>query len=253
MRIRTVAASLFLATSLTSAAFAQEDVARTYTKAELQKIILETLMQHPEAIISSVEGMQKKQSADSKEKATQNILASKDELFSDKMSPVAGNKKGDVTVVEFFDYNCGYCKRSFEEVLKLTQADKNVKLIFKEYPVLAPSSMTAARASIAFYMLKPERYFDFQAALFRLGGRFDDKTLAGVAEGMGADPKKFEEKLKDPAIDKHLEDNQRLAAKLGARGVPMFIIGEELFPGAISFEQLKSEVEAAREAQKKKP
>lgn len=249
MRLRATFAALALAATASSAFAAEE--AKTYTKEELQKIILETILDNPKTIIQSIERMQAQQVEDEQRAARDNVVAYSTSLLNDPASPVAGNKKGDVTVVEFFDYNCGYCKRSLGEVLKLSQNDKNVRFVFKEYPVLAPSSETAARASLAMYALNPDRYFDYHAALFRLGGKFDEENLASVAEGMGVDTAKFLAKMKDPAITKHLEDNKQLAAKLGARGVPLFIIGTEVSPGAISYEMMKSHVDATREAQQK--
>lgn len=253
MRIRSLFATLLVSAAIVPfAAQAAEEKARTYTKTELEQIILETILKHPEAIIESVDNMQRKQASQATNDAKQNIIAYQKSLFEDKASPVAGNPKGDVTVVEFFDYNCGYCKRSFDEIVKLTQNDKKVRIVFKEYPVLAPSSEIAARASLAMHALKPERYFDYHSALFRLGGRFDEDNLAAVAEGMGADAAKFKAKMHDASVTKHLEDTKELAAKLGARGVPLFVIGDEIAPGAISYEDMKSRVEAVRASNKKK-
>lgn len=251
MRIRSALATLAISTAIVLPAFAA-DPAKTYTREELEKIIIETILKHPEALIQSVDNMQKKQASLQEQSAKQNVEAYKTSLFNDPESPVAGNKKGDVTIVEFFDYNCGYCKRSFDEILKLSQTDKNVRFVFKEYPVLAPSSETAARASLAFNALKPDRYLDYHAALFRLGGRFDEETLASTAENFGVKADKLKEKMKDAAITKHLQDNAELAAKLGARGVPLFVIGSDIAPGALSYEDLQSRVVAAREELKKK-
>ncbi|MBM3617962.1 MAG: DsbA family protein [Alphaproteobacteria bacterium] len=251
MRIRSTLAALALSTTLVMPAVAA-DTAKTYTRAELEQIIVETILKHPEALIQSVDNMQKSQASKQAETAKQNIEAYKTSLFNDPESPVAGNKKGDVTVVEFFDYNCGYCKRSFDEILKLSQTDKNVRFVFKEYPVLAPSSETAARASLAFHALNPDRYLDYHASLFRLGGRFDEETLANTAENFGVKADKLKEKMKDPKITKHLQDNAELASKLGARGVPLFVIGSDIAPGALSYEDLQSRVGAAREELKKK-
>lgn len=134
--------------------------------------------------------------------------------------------------------------------MKLLKEDPKVKVVFKEYPVLAPSSEEAARASLAMYYLQPERYFDFHSALFQLGGRFDEKNMLAVAEGMGADTEKFKTMMRSKRVTDHLDDTRELAAKMGAQGVPVFIIGEEMFPGAISYEAMSQQVNIAREAQK---
>lgn len=245
----------FTAIALASVALAPlaasaQDKARTYTRAELQKIVKDTLMEDPQIIIDAVEQLQVRKQAEQEEQARQVIGAYKTSLFEDKESPVAGAKDGDITIVEFFDYNCGYCKRSLPNVMKLLKEDPKVKVVFKEYPVLAPSSEDAARASLAMYYLEPDRYFDFHAALFQLGGKFDEKNILAVAEGMGADREKFKEMMQSKRVTAHIEDTRELAAKMGAQGVPVFIIGNEMFPGAITYEAMKQQVNIVREEKK---
>lgn len=245
----------FTAIALASVALAPlaasaQDKARTYTRAELQKIVKDTLMEDPQIIIDAVEQLQIRQQAEKENQARQVIGAYKTSLFEDKESPTAGADEGDITIVEFFDYNCGYCKRSLPNVMKLLKEDSKVKVVFKEYPVLAPSSEDAARASLAMYYLEPDRYFDFHAALFQLGGKFDEKNILAVAEGMGADRDDFKEMMQSKRVTDHLEDTRELAAKMGAQGVPVFIIGDEMFPGAITYEAMKQQVNIVREEKK---
>lgn len=251
MTLRSTFAVLALASvALSPLASAAQDKARTYTREEIETIVKETLMKDPQVILDAVEQMQVRKQAEEQERSRQVIGAYKTSLFEDKESPVAGAEDADVTIVEFFDYNCGYCKRSMATVMKTLKEDPKVKFVFKEYPVLAPSSETAARASLAMYYLNPERYFDFHAALFQLGGKFDDKNILAVAEGMGADPAKFRETMKSARVTKHIEDTRELAAKMGASGVPAFVIGDDLFPGAISYEVMQRQIEIAREKKK---
>lgn len=251
MPLRSTLAALAL-TSVALAPFAAtaQDEARTYTRTEIQKIIKETLMDDPQIIIDAVEQMQVKQRAEQEDQARQVIQAYSTSLYKDKDSPVAGAEDADITIVEFFDYNCGYCKRSLPNIMKMLKEDPKVKVVFKEYPVLAPSSEQAARASLAMYYLQPERYFDFHAALFQLGGKFDDRNLLSVAEGMGADRKAFKEMMDSERVTRHLKDTRELAMKMGAQGVPAFVIGDELFPGAISYEVMARQAEIIREGRK---
>lgn len=238
------ALTLISAMVLPLASHAEE--ARTWTKEELQKLIQETIMSNPDVIISSVEKMQvEKQKAESQQ-AKDAISTNQAELEQDKQSPTVGPKDADVTVVEFFDYNCGYCKQSLPNVMKLLEEDKKVRVVFKEFPVIAASSEIAARAALAVNAIKPEKYLDYHAALFKLGGRFDEETLKKVAEGFGINGAEFTTKLNSPEIKKHLEDNMELGKKLGNRGVPVFIVGDEHFPGAIPYDRLKSVVEENR-------
>lgn len=253
MTLRSTIAAFALATvALSPLTVAAQDKATTYTRAQLETIIRETLMKDPQIILDAVEQMQLRQQAEKEDQARQVIQAYSTSLLKDKESPVAGNEKADITIVEFFDYNCGYCKRSLPNVMKMLKDDPNVKFVFKEYPVLAPSSEEAARASLAMYYLEPDRYFDFHAALFQLGGKFDEKNLLGVAEGMGADPAEFKKMMQSDRVTKHIEDTRELATKMGAQGVPVFIIGEEMFPGAISYEAMQRQVEILRANKKDK-
>ncbi len=218
-------------------------------RAEIEQIVVDTIMAKPEMIIESIEAMQEKQAAAEQDQARQAVQAYSTSLFEDTSSPFAGNPDGDVVVVEFFDYNCGYCKRSLPNVARLIDTDANVKVILKDYPVLSPTSETAARAALAVNEVAPDKYFDYHAALFNLGGKFDEANLAAVAVDMGIEEQAFLDAMKSDAVSEQLDENQNLARKLGARGVPLFVIGDEMFPGAIPFEQMKSEVERTREAQ----
>lgn len=252
MRLISLSAALLLSASLATASYAAEGKPRTFTEEEIEQIVVKTLMDKPEVIIEAVQKMQLKEQANQLERSRDVIAAYRTSLFEDKESPSTGAENPDVTVVEFFDYNCGYCKRSLPNVMKLLDNDKKVKVVFKEYPVLAPSSEDAAKASLAMFYLKPDHYFDYHAALFRLGGKFDETNLVKVAEGMGVDGDDFKEMMRSERVSKHLDETRDLAAKLGAQGVPAFIIGGEMFPGAISYEAMKQQVDATRAAIDKK-
>ncbi|MGB1539941.1 MAG: DsbA family protein, partial [Rickettsiales bacterium] len=217
--------------------------ARTYTREEIEKIVVETIIKNPEAIIESMELMQDRAQKEKEAKAKANLQAYRTSLYEDEHSPRVGNKKPKVTVVEFFDYNCGYCKRSLDAVQQLIDVNDDIQVIFKEVAMLAPSSADAAKAALAMYKLNPDRYFDFHAALFSMNGRFDDKNLAGVAEGMGVDPDTFLKMKNSPEIKKQLDDNMSLAQKMEVTGIPVFIIGDQLFPGAIPYDVMQEEID----------
>lgn len=269
MRIRPLLSTMLAATVLTAGAFvilakepaqaetkpaevavpaAGQDGKHIYSREEIEKIVKETIMNDPQIIIDSIQAMQERREHEERQQSQQAVEAYKTSLFEDAAAPTTGNPKGDVTVVEFFDYNCGYCKHAYPELLKLVEADKNVKVILLDYPVLAPSSETAARAALAMNALLPEKYYDYHGALFRLGGQFDKDNLASVAEGMGADKKAFLAKMDSPEIANQINKNRELASKLGARGVPLFVIGKEIFPGALDYNAIKEEVAKARNA-----
>lgn len=253
MRLRSTVAALSLASVALAplAAHAQEDKARTYTQKEIEQIILKTILDNPEVIIESVQKMQLKEQASAEEQAKQAVQAYRTSLFEDEDSPKVGPEDADITIVEFFDYNCGYCKRSMPNVMRMIENDKKVNFVFKEYPVLAPSSEQVARASLAMYYLEPEHYFDYHTALFRLGGKFDEASMTSLAEGLGADAEEFKEMMQSERVTQHIDDTRELAGKMGMQGVPAFVIGSQVFPGAISYETMKQEVDAIRAAMKK--
>ncbi|MCH2546144.1 MAG: DsbA family protein [Alphaproteobacteria bacterium] len=251
MRLRHNLAALTIAVAAVAplSANAQEK-SRTFTESEIKELIAKTLMEQPEIIIESVQQMQVAEQRNKAERARQVVQAYSSSLYKDKDSPKIGPENADVTVVEFFDYNCGYCKRSLATVQKLMDADKKVNFIFKENPMLAPNSVDAARASLAMYYLEPKHYFDYHNALFRLGGKFDEATLSSVAEGFGVDTDKFVKMMNSDRVKNHIDETQKLAARMGSQGVPVFIIGEEVIPGAVSYEALQQQVNAVRAAKK---
>lgn len=240
--------------AMQASAFAEDkaaSAAKKYTREEIEAIVIDTIMKNPQVIIDSVDQMQAKKESEAADQARQVITAYKTSLFEKPGDPYAGNPKGDVTIVEFFDYNCGYCKRSLPNVLKLLGEDKNVKVIFKDFPVLSPSSEDAAKAALTMNKLKPEKYLDYHAALFNLGGKFDEETLATVAEGMGVAKEEFKTTLHSTEIADLISEHRELATKLGAQGVPVFIIGNDLHPGAITYEVMKAGVAKLRADKKK--
>ncbi|MBN8530550.1 MAG: DsbA family protein [Alphaproteobacteria bacterium] len=219
---------------------------KSLTKEDVQGIIKEWILANPETIIESVNGMQKKQMEEQFGKAKENIAKKKDEIFNDAGSPVAGNPKGDVVLVEFFDYNCGYCKKAFTTVNKLIEDDKNLKVVFKEFPILSESSELAARAALAVYSLDKAKYFDYHAALMKFTGNKDEAKLLELAKDVGVDPDKLKAEMGKQEVKDAINRDRTLAQALMIRGTPAFIIGDELIPGAIEFDALKAKIAAVR-------
>lgn len=168
------------------------------------------------------------------------------ELKEDGYSFVAGNPDGDVTIVEFFDYRCGYCKQSFPEVMKVVEADGNIRLVLKEFPILGADSFLAAQAAIA--SIEQGKYLELHTALMNSRGSLTIERLRNIADDVGLDVAKLEEDMKKDAVRTVVEKNYALAKKLGISGTPAFVIGDEFIPGVISTEQMHALVAAARES-----
>ncbi len=214
-------------------------------RAEVEEIIREYLTsKHPEVLMDAMKELQRRDQASAENKSKEAISASKDKVFSDPNTPVGGNPKGDVTVVEFFDYQCGYCKMSEEGVQKLLKTDKNVKFLYKDFPILGPMSVTAARASIA--SIKQNKYVKFHDALMGVKDHLTDDIIYQTAKDAGLDVEKLKKDMDDEATSKIIAANLKVGGDIGVRGTPMFIVGEQIYPGAMQYDQLKKSVDDAR-------
>lgn len=168
------------------------------------------------------------------------------ELKEDGYSFVAGNPDGDVTIVEFFDYRCGYCKQTFPEVMKAVEADGNIRLVLKEFPILGADSFLAAQAAIA--SIEQGKYLEFHTALMSSRGGLTMERIRSIATDVGLDLEKLEADMKMDAVRAVVEKNYALAKQLGISGTPAFVIGDEFIPGVISSEQMQALIAAARES-----
>jgi protein-disulfide isomerase len=217
-----------------------EDIVKTYLTKE-----------HPEVLMEAMQELQKRDQASAEAKSEAAIKSSSDKIFNNPDSPVGGNAKGDVTVVEFFDYQCSYCKMSEPEVEKLLKEDKNVKLIYKDFPILGPMSVQAAKASLASARQGAPKYIKFHDALMNKKDHVNDEMLYQTAKDAGLDVEKLKKDMNDDAIAKQVQANIELGGEIGVRGTPMFIVGEAIYPGALQYDQLKKAVDDARAAPKK--
>lgn len=212
----------------------------------VEALVRQYILDHPEVIIESMQNYQIRQQLAEQEAATAALAANRDEIKNDASAPVAGNPKGDVTVVEFFDYRCAYCKRVLPSVRELLESDKNIRYVFKELPILGPDSVTASRAALAAWKIAPEKYFAFHTALMEARGELNEEQVLQIAEKVGLDRKKVKAGMAAPEVEKAIQRNLELAQKLRVQGTPAFIVGDALVPGAVDLEQLKELVASAR-------
>ncbi|MDX2027427.1 MAG: DsbA family protein [Alphaproteobacteria bacterium] len=218
-------------------------------RGSIEGIIKNYLTEHPEVIVDALKAAQKRDEALAETKSKEAIAKTKDKIYDDPATPVGGNPKGDVTVVEFYDYQCGYCKMAQDAVEKLLQDDKNVKLLYKDFPILGPVSIEASKASLA--AARQGKFVKFHDALMDVKDRLTSELILKTAKDVGLDTDKLKKDMEDEAINKALQANLELGRSIGVRGTPMFIVGDQIYPGAMQHEQLKKAVEAARAAKKK--
>jgi protein-disulfide isomerase len=216
-------------------------------RAEFNALLKDALKENPNFIVDAIKGMQEKQKATAEKEVQQAIEKNRDVLFKDMISPSLGDPKiADVTLVEFFDYHCGYCKRMLPTIAQLNKEDPKVRIIFRELPILSEDSTVAARAATAVYHLKPEKYFAFHSALMEFKGEFNDKSLEDVVKKQGLDWNAVKTEMASPKVQASLDSTRKLADDLGVRGTPAVVIGNQLIPGAVPYEELKKIVENVR-------
>jgi len=221
------------------------------THAEFEALLHETLLNNPEIVMEAVKKLHDKHMEESNKQMQESLSKHKEELANDTLSPSVGDAKtSDVTVIEFFDYHCGYCKHMLPVVTQLLNEDKKVHFIFREFPILSEDSVMASRAAIAVYNIDKEKYFDFHTALMKFSGKFDEKSIADIAKKVGVDPKKLKKEMANPEITDMLDKTRAIAEDLGIRGTPALIIGGELLPGAVPYDDMVKVIENARKGVK---
>src|SRR5215211_7699854 len=192
--------------------------------------------------------LEKKQTTAEAEKHRAGVKEHAEKIFNSPRQVVIGNPKGDVTMVEFFDYNCGYCKRAMTDMLDMMKADPKLRVVLKEFPVLGQGSVEAAQVAVAVRMQDPtgKKYLDFHQKL--LGGRgAADKTRAmAVAKEAGLDMAKLEKDLSSEEVRATLKENMKLAEAMGMNGTPSYVIGKQIVIGAVGVENLKEKIGIAR-------
>lgn len=213
-------------------------------KQALDEAIRSYLLEHPEVIIQSLEKYEQRQRA-AREQASKDALAArKDELYNHPMTPITGNPKGDVTIVEFFDYQCGYCKRTMQHVLDVQKEDPRIRVVWKELPILGPTSDFAARAAMA--ANRQGKYLEFHVAVMGNRGPLTPDIVLQRAAKAGIDVARLKQDMSDPAIERYLQQTILLAQQLGINGTPGFVIGGKLVAGAIEKNQMKDLIAEAR-------
>jgi len=249
LKIGLVVLTLGLASSFAFAASTDEALSKTQKKA-VENVVRELLLKkEPDLVIKAAQEMQRRTEKEDSAKAQTAITKNKKEIFHDPLSPVAGNKKGDVTIVEFFDYTCGYCKVVQKNTKELLKKDGKLRIVFKEYPILGTTSMNASKAALA--SVKQGKYLAFHEALMDAKGRLTEKNISRTAEDIGLDIDKLKKDMESKEVKDALEANRKLGKKIGARGTPSFVIGDKLYPGALPVDQMKELIAKEREALKK--
>lgn len=220
-------------------------------KAEIGTVVRDYLMKNPEVLQDVINELEKKQAAQEAAGRTQALAGLKSVIYDSPRGNVIGNPKGDVTLVEFFDYNCGYCKHALEDLNKLTKSDPNLKVILKEFPVLGKPSVEAAQVAVAVRMVAPDKYWAFHNALLGSRGTADRAKALQVAKDVGIDPAAIQKVASSPELNASLDESMKIAQALSLNGTPSYILGDEVVVGAVGYDQLKASIDAQRKAKTK--
>jgi protein-disulfide isomerase len=210
----------------------------------IEAVVRQYLLDHPEVVVEALQLYEQRQQAAEAERRKTAILALADQLTADPADPVIGNPEGDVTLVEFFDYRCPYCRQMTDTLAQLIDEDPRLRVVMKEFPILSRESVLAARAAMA--AQRQGKYEAFHFALMENGGGFSEDEILAVADSVGLDTERLSGEMQDPAIEAVLRNNHALAEKLGITGTPAFVIGDTMVPGAVSLDELRAKIAEAR-------
>ena len=220
----------------------------TEEEARIKAIALQAILERPEIVMQAVEILRQRE-AEAGAAATAAALTSVGpDLATAADAGVIGNPDGSVTVVEFFDYNCGYCRRAVDAVDQLVADDTDVRVVLREFPILSEGSVEAARVALAARMQDEAAYGLLHGELLRMSGQANAESALAVAGDLGLDVEKLRADMENPEIEAHIAASRDFAQRLGIQGTPAFVIGEELIPGAVPLEDLQAAVDAARES-----
>ena len=222
--------------------FAQIATAQQITDEQVKQLALEAILENPQIIMQAVAILEQRE----RERAASGANTVRLQLEQDPNSPNLGNPDGDVTVIEFFDYNCPYCRKAGQTVQELLASDANVRVIYREWPILGEDSVFASRAALA--ARAQGKYEEFHWALMNGEGRASEASILKLARHLDLDVEKLQADMTSPAVESHIAQSSALARTLGFTGTPAFIVGDRTAPGMLSTDEISAMVAEARAA-----
>jgi protein-disulfide isomerase len=238
-------AALGAAVLMTSGPSAAQDAQTLTETARMEQVIHDYLLQHPEVIVEALDQYQAKQAQATADQQAKALVERRDELTKDPDAPILGNPNGTVTLVEFFDYRCPYCKAISASLVDTVNSEGDVRLVMKEFPILGAESEYAAKAALA--ANRQGKYAEFHAAMMAFRGKVSNDDVKRIASEVGIDIARMENDMAAPEIAGMIQRNHELAQALGITGTPSFVIGDQLIPGAITTEELRRRITLARQ------
>ena len=244
----TLAVMAFVALAVPGAVRAADGKDAVENRAAVERIVREYILTNPEIIMEAIERLREKQRMAAENGDRKALEDNRSAIFTDPDSPVGGNPNGDVTLVEFFDYRCGVCKRTHPIVEELVRTDGRIRRVYKEWPILGPDSVIASRAAIA--SRAQGKYAVFHKAMMESKAALDEAGVLQIASSVGIDTVRLKKDMVSPAVEKVISANYALADKLKLNGTPSFVIGDRVLRGGRDLESMRAIVAEARTAKK---
>ncbi len=208
----------------------------------IRQVVKDYLIKNPEVMLEVQDALNDKQEKKIAERQTSTLQSKKDEIFNSPNDAVLGNPKGSVTLVEFFDYNCGYCKKSYPDLENLIKSDPKLRVVIKDFPILGPDSVKAHIVARAVMKIMPEKYAEFHKELLTIPGRSNEEKAIKIAVKLGVDEQKLRSTMQDESLQQAFVDNGQLAYALGINGTPSYILGNNVLVGAVGENILKAKI-----------
>ena len=248
--MKAIAIALALGTAWTAAANAQDMPA--FEGPAFESAVRDYLLANPELLLEMQSALEAKRNAEVSERQAVTLEQRGDRIFDNPADLVLGNPDGDVTVVEFYDYNCGVCRRALSDMQNLIESDSDIRFVLKEWPILGPPSMEAHLVSRAVARVAPDRYGEFHLAMLGADERADGDTAMAMVERMGIDEEAVQTAMNEPETTGPLEEAYELAEALGIGGTPSYVVGGDVLYGAVGVEALKERIAAVRSGETRK-
>lgn len=220
------------------------EVATVLPKDEFERRVRDYILNNPEIVMEAARRFEQRQRAAEESEATAVLKVRAEEIFRDSNSPVGGNPNGDVSLVEFFDYNCPYCRQVTPIMAEAEAADPQLRIVYKEFPILGPNSTFSARAALAVH--RQGKYLAFHKEMMLDRGVADEAKVLRIADKIGVDLERMKSDMNDPTIVAMIERNLALAQALRINGTPSFIAGDQVVRGAVDLKALQSLIQQAR-------
>lgn len=243
---RLTAAATVVVLPLAAVPAAAQDAADPIERERIESIVRDYLLRNPEIIVEAMQVLEQRERVAAEARREEAMTALIPTLSASPLTPIVGPEDADVTLVEFFDYQCGYCKRMLGDLRHVMENDDKLKVIFVEYPALGPASVVAARAALA--AKGQGKYLEYHLALMEYQGRLDEGVIFGTAERVGLDVPQLKQDMAKPEIEGYLRSVRGLADQLGVRGTPTLVVGDAFIPGYIKADELQRAIAVARGA-----